>query len=100
MCNYSAFVSLQSTNSGMKPSATVPAGFSGVVNYTATATWGSASATATLTTGGSQSKTSTAFPPTVGDLVVRISTQSTASPLIADGTPYADTLVLQIGPAL
>jgi hypothetical protein len=43
---------------------------------------------------------SAAFPPTAADLVVHIVTANSASPLIADGTPYTDTLVVQIGPAL
>lgn len=100
MCNYSAFLSLKSTNSGMKPNATAPANFSGVVNYTATASWGAGGTPATLTTGASQTKTSTPFPPTIGNLVVNIVTANTTAPLIGNGTPYTDTLVLQIGPAL
>jgi hypothetical protein len=99
MCNYSAFLSLKSTNSGMKPNATAPANFSGVVNYTATASWGGSGTPATLTTGAAQTKTSTAFPPTIGNLVVNIVTANSTAPLIANGTPYTDTLVLQIGPA-
>ncbi len=100
MCNFSAFLSLKSTNSGMKPSATAPANFSGVVNYTATASWGAGGTPATLTTGASQTKTSMAFPPTVGNLVLNIVTANSTAPLIANGSPYTDTLVLQIGPAL
>ncbi len=100
MCNFSAFLSLKSTNSGMKPSATAPANFTGVVNYTATASWGAGGTPATLTTGASQNKTSMAFPPTIGNLVLNITTANSTAPLIANGNPYADMLVVQIGPAL
>ena len=106
-CNYAAHLSLKSMNGGMKPSGTAPSGFAPVINYQATAVWGSGAGAPTtkLVTGSQTNQTSgdnngVTLPIIVGDLVVTVTTTPTALPLIATGSPYQDTLAVQIGASL
>jgi hypothetical protein len=98
MCNFSAFLALRSTNKGMTSSTVASPGFTNTVNYTATATIGTF--TATLDTSGTASKVNTAITPFFGDVTVTVATQASALPLVGDTTPYSDVLVVQLGQAL
>lgn len=107
MCNYAAYLGLQSARGGLHPSTTgtAPAGFANAVNYTATATWGSGAgaATTTLDTRSSSkgNNNGVSVAAMKADLTVNIATiDSGGLPLIADGSPYTDVLTLQIGSQL
>jgi hypothetical protein len=100
MCNYSASLGLKSTNGGMKPHALAPASFAGIVYYTATATWGTAITKMTTSLSSTGDNNAVLVPPTSADLTLKIVTAATGKPLIADGTPYSDTLIIQLGQPL
>ena len=83
VCNYNANVGIQSANGGMTGPAT-QAGFLNRVDYTATASFGIA--TATITTAGITGvKDSQAVGGSnLGDLVVNLTVTANATPLVAD----------------
>jgi len=97
MCNFSSHdVGLESQNDGLTGPGAVP-GFSHIIDYTATATFGVApSITTDQGSSPGRSDSDTNADPTVGDLVVTIVNVTTGgAPLIA-GT-YEDILTVEIG---
>lgn len=100
MCNYSASLGLKSAKSGLRPQAIAPSGFAGIVHYTATATWGTATTKLTTSSQSLGDNNALSLPPLMADLVVQITTAPSVLPLIADGTPYTDTLTIQLGQKL
>lgn len=98
MCNFPAFLALKSTNIGMTAGSASATGFSNFVHYTASANWGTA--TATLDTSKGATPVAVATQPFVGDVTLTIRTLQTPNPVVATQNPYSDVLILQIGSAL
>lgn len=102
MCNYTASISLQSQNGGMKPvsaiAATVGADFLKQVNYTVTARWGSAPPlTLSTATSGTTAVQQSSSAPNLADLIVSISTPASTAPLVAGD--FRDNLIVKVGPS-
>lgn len=98
-CNSAAKLQLTSTNNGITTGATAVSGFAGVINYSASATWDSTTASIT-TNGGAAPLTGTISSATAGansgTLSVTITPTANASPLLTGS--YTDTLTLSLIP--
>jgi hypothetical protein len=103
MCNWSAFLSLQSENGGMKPVGTAASVLNGdfgkQVNYTATAKWGTVpQLTLSTASAGQTAVSKLASGPNQADLVVTISTPASSVPLVAG--EFQDNLIVKVGLSL
>jgi hypothetical protein len=101
-CNTPSDLQLTSQSGGVKSTATAPSGFTNIINYSASATFSSATATVntatTPTAAGPEPGTavSTTGATPSGTMSLTITPQTSAQPLVA-GT-YADTLTITITP--
>ena len=103
MCNWSAFVSLQSQNGGMKPVGAVASVLNGEfgtqVDYTATAKWGTVpQLTLSTASAGQAAVSQLASGANQADLVVTISTPPSSVPLLAG--EFQDNLIVKVGLSL
>jgi opacity protein-like surface antigen len=101
-CNFMAYLSLSSSNVGMRPGSTTPVpGFAAQVHYTATAVWGSGGPTVTLNT-ASQAKANNGVrvSPRSEPVTIDVRTAPSTLPLLNTTSPYQDTLTVQVGEAL
>jgi len=103
MCNWSAYVSLQSQNGGMKPVGAVASVLNGEfvkqVNYTATARWGTVpQLTLNTAISGTTAVSQLASGANQADLVVTLSTPASATPLVAG--EFQDNLIVKVGLSL
>ena len=101
-CNTAADVVATSTGGGVKSSSAAPSGFTNIINYTGTATFGTATSTINTATvpaaaGAEAGITGATTGATTGNLTISIVPAQPASPLIS-ATDYADTLRVTLTP--
>lgn len=101
-CNTAADVVATSTGGGVKSGSAAPSGFTNIINYTGTATFGTATstintATAPLAAGAEAGNTAATAGATSGNLTISIAPTQPANPLIS-ATDYADTLRVTLTP--
>jgi hypothetical protein len=101
-CNTAADVVATSTGGGVKSSSAAPSGFTNVINYTGSATFGTATSTVNTATvpaaaGAESGNTAATSGATAGNLTITVTPTQPASPLIA-GTDYSDVLRVTLTP--
>lgn len=102
VCNTAADVVATSTGGGVKSGTAAPSGFTNIINYTGTATFGTATSTINTATvpaaaGAEPGSTGATTGATAGTLAISVAPAQPASPLIS-ATDYADTLRVTLTP--
>lgn len=101
-CNTATNVVATSQSGGVKSSATAPSGFTNIIDYSASATFGSATSTVNTATnpaaaGAEAGTTGATSGAATGNLQISITPAQPSSPLVA-GTDYSDTLRVTLTP--
>lgn len=101
-CNTATDVVASSTGGGVKSAASAPSGFTNIIDYSAAASFGTATSTlntATVATasGAETGTTGATTGAATGNLTISITPAQPSSPLVA-GTDYADTLRVTLTP--